>query len=227
MQKQSVGLSKEGLPFLFLVAFFTLISAILESGFFTFIGFILTAFVLNFFRDPERVIPIEDGVAVAPADGKIVKIDTMKDPISGEERTAICIFMNVFNVHVNRFPVEGKVSSLQYWPGKFFNAALDKASEDNERCAVQLIDKDKNSWTVVQIAGLIARRIICWAEKGDSLARGERFGLIKFGSRVDLYLPKDFSPKVMVGEKVLAGQTIVAAKNAKATKDEKTTKSKN
>lgn len=219
MQKPSAGLSREGFPFLFLVAFFTLICAILGSGFFTFIGFILTAFVLNFFRDPERVVPLEEGIAVAPADGKVVKIDTMTDPISGEKRTTICIFMNVFNVHVNRFPVEGKVAALQYWPGKFFNAALDKASEDNERCAVQIVDKDKNNWTVVQIAGLIARRIICRAEKGDSLARGERFGLIKFGSRVDLYLPKDFSPKVMVGEKVLAGQTIVAVKDANTTKN--------
>ena len=215
MQKPSVGLSREGLPFFFLVAFFTLICAILGSGFFTFIGFILTIFVLNFFRDPARVISLEKDVAVAPADGKVVKIDTMTDPISGEERTTICIFMNVFNVHVNRFPIEGKVNALQYWPGKFFNAALDKASENNERCAVQIVDKDKNNWTVVQIAGLIARRIICWAEKGDSLARGERFGLIKFGSRVDLYLPKDFSPKIMVGEKVLAGQTIIATKDAK------------
>ncbi len=212
MQKPSIGMSREGFPAIFLVALFTLVCAFLGAGFLATVGLVLTAFVLNFFRDPARVVPLDEDVAVAPADGKVVKVESMTDPITGEERTAVCIFMNVFNVHVNRVPVTGTVQGLRYWPGKFFNASLDKASTDNERNAVQIVDENGLSWTVVQIAGLIARRIVCWGEKGDSFERGERFGLIKFGSRVDVYLPVEFEAGVLVGEKVLAGQTVIARK---------------
>ena len=212
MHKPSIGLSLEGMPFIFLTTVATLVFAVLGCWFMTTLLLVVLFLVLNFFRDPERVVPQEPGVAVSPADGKVVKVQTMRDPLTGEDRTAVCVFMNVFNVHVNRMPVAGRVSRISYFGGKFLNASLDKASVDNERNAVLVEDADGRSWTMVQIAGLIARRIICWAEEGDSLARGQRFGLIKFGSRVDLYLPSDYESAVRVGDKVFAGQSVLARK---------------
>ena len=132
--------------------------------------------------------------------------------MTGENRTCVSIFMNVFSVHVNRAPVSGTVEDLRYWPGKFLNAALDKASGENERCACLLRDTGGEQWTFVQIAGLIARRIVCRAEAGDTLARGQRFGMIRFGSRVDLYVPEGYLPAVSIGEKVFAGQSVIAQK---------------
>lgn len=212
MKKPSIGLSLEGIPFIGMTALLVVIFALLEWAIPALLAFVLFFFVMNFFRDPERVTPQDPHVAVSPADGKIVKIETMKDPFTGEERTAICVFMNVFNVHVNRAPVAGTVDAIRYYPGKFFNASLDKASKDNERNAVRILDDENNGWTVVQIAGLIARRIICWTETADVLQRGQRFGLIKFGSRLDLYLPDGYEPSVRLNESVFAGQTILAVK---------------
>lgn len=213
MHKPSIGLSLEGLPFIFLTAIATLTFAIIDCWFMATLLLVALFFVLNFFRDPERVVPQNPGVAVSPADGKVIKIETMRDPLTGEDRTAICVFMNVFSVHVNRLPVAGRIARISYFGGKFINASFDKASVDNERNAVLVEDADGRSWTMVQIAGLIARRIICWAEEGDTLARGQRFGLIKFGSRVDLYVPTDYVPTVRIGEQVFAGQSILARKN--------------
>lgn len=212
MHKPSIGLSLEGMPFIFLTTVATLTFAILDCWFMATLLLVVLFLVLNFFRDPERVVPQEPGVAVSPADGKVIKVETMCDPLTGEDRTAICVFMNVFNVHVNRMPVAGRVARISYFGGKFFNASFDKASSDNERNAVLVEDADGKTWTMVQIAGLIARRIICWAEEGDSLGRGQRFGLIKFGSRVDLYMPSDYESVVRIGEKVFAGQSILARK---------------
>ena len=212
MHKPSIGLSLEGMPFIFLTTVATLTFAILDCWFMATLLLVVLFLVLNFFRDPERVVPQEPGVAVSPADGKVIKVQTMRDPLTGEDRTAICVFMNVFNVHVNRMPVAGRVARISYFGGKFFNASFDKASTDNERNAVLVEDAEGKTWTMVQIAGLIARRIISWAEEGDSLARGQRFGLIKFGSRVDLYLPSDYESVVRIGEKVFAGQTVLARK---------------
>lgn len=212
MHKPSIGLSLEGMPFIFLTTIATLTFAVLDCWFMATLLLVVLFLVLNFFRDPERVVPQEPGVAVSPADGKVIKVETMRDPLTGEDRTAICVFMNVFNVHVNRMPVAGRVARISYFGGKFFNASFDKASSDNERNAVLVEDAEGKTWTMVQIAGLIARRIICWAEEGDSLGRGQRFGLIKFGSRVDLYLPSDYESVVRIGEKVFAGQSILARK---------------
>jgi phosphatidylserine decarboxylase len=212
MYKPSIGLSLEGLPFIFFTTVATLTFAVLDCWFMATLLLVALFFVLNFFRDPERVVPQEPGVAVSPADGKVIKVQTMPDPMTGEDRTTVCVFMNVFNVHVNRMPVEGRISRISYFGGKFINASFDKASTDNERNAVLVEDLDGKTWTVVQIAGLIARRIICWGEEGDSLRRGQRFGLIKFGSRVDLYLPAGYEPSVRIGEKVFAGQSILARK---------------
>lgn len=212
MYKPSIGLSLEGLPFVFFTAIATLTFALLDCWFMATVLLVVLFLVLNFFRDPERVIPQEPGVAVSPADGKVIKVETMRDPLTGEDRTAICVFMNVFNVHVNRMPVAGRIARISYFGGKFLNASFDKASTDNERNSLLIEDGDGKTWTMVQIAGLIARRIICWGEEGDTLARGQRFGLIKFGSRVDLYIPSDYEPSVRNGEKVFAGQTVLARK---------------
>lgn len=212
MHKPSIGLSLEGLPFVFFTAMATVTFALLNCWVMATLLLVILFLVLNFFRDPERVVPQEPGVAVSPADGKVIKVETMRDPLTGEDRTAICVFMNVFNVHVNRMPVAGRIARIAYFGGKFVNASFDKASTDNERNTLLIEDEGGRNWTMVQIAGLIARRIICWGEEGDTLARGQRFGLIKFGSRVDLYIPSDYESRVRTGEKVFAGQTVLARK---------------
>lgn len=214
MRKASIGITPEGVPAIGLCALVTLSLAMLGCATGSFVFMLLTWFCCHFFRDPERVTPTAPGLAVSPADGKVVRVQTMPDPFTGQPRTAVCIFMNVFSVHVNRAPVTGTVTGIAYHPGKFLNAAWDKASTDNERCAYQMTEDGGSTWTFVQIAGLIARRIVCRTDEGDVLARGERFGMIRFGSRVDLYLPDDYSPAVNVGEQVFAGQTIVARRNA-------------
>lgn len=214
MRKASIGITPEGVPAIGLCALVTLSLAMLGCATGSFVFMLLTWFCCHFFRDPERVTPTASGLAISPADGKVVRVQTMPDPFTGQPRTAVCIFMNVFSVHVNRAPVAGTVTGIAYHPGKFLNAAWDKASTDNERCAYQMTEEGGSTWTFVQIAGLIARRIVCRTDEGDTLARGERFGMIRFGSRVDLYLPDDYSPAVNVGEQVFAGQTIVARRNA-------------
>lgn len=212
MKPASCSITPEGYPCIFLTTLCTLAFAMLGCPVMTVICLILVWFSLNFFRDPERVVPDGEDTAVSPADGRIVKIEDRQDPVTGEIRQCVCIFMNVFNVHVNRVPVAGTISAIKYYPGKFFNASLDKASTDNERCAYQLTDADENTWTFVQIAGLVARRIVCRVDTGDELAKGQRFGMIRFGSRVDLYMPYGYSPTVTIGQTVLAGQTVIARK---------------
>ncbi|MDO5483605.1 MAG: phosphatidylserine decarboxylase family protein [Desulfovibrionaceae bacterium] len=210
MRPPHCGITPEGWPCIGLLAFAALIFAILKCWPLALAFLALCWFALHFFRDPERVVPREEGLAVSPADGKIVRIEQRPDPFSGESVMCISIFMNVFSVHVNRAPVDCVVEDIRYWPGKYLNAALDKASTDNERCAYRLRDSEGGAWSMVQIAGLIARRIVCRAEAGDSLARGQRYGMIRFGSRVDLYLPSGYSPSVRIGEQVFAGQSVVA-----------------
>ena len=209
MRQGRIGIAPEGYPFIFLCAFSSLVFALIGCWPVAVILLALTWFAGHFFRDPERVVPTGPGLAVSPADGKVIKIQSMPDPFTGAPRTCISIFMNVCNVHVNRMPVAGKISAIAYHPGKFFNASWDKASHDNERCAYT-VDGKEGSFTMVQIAGLVARRIVCRVEEGEKLERGERFGMIRFGSRVDLYLPEDYAPAVAVGRKVVAGQSVVA-----------------
>ena len=211
MRKPYISLTPEGWPSIILAGSATLTFALLGWPIPATLGLIVLALLLHFFRDPERFTPCEPGLAVAPADGRVIKVCPAVDPISGETRTVVCVFMNVFNVHVNRACVEGTVSAMRYWDGKFINASFDKASEDNERLAVQLTDGDGGTWTMVQIAGLIARRIVPWAEVGDSLARGQRYGMIKFGSRMELFVPRALaaSVPVTIGQKVCAGLTVL------------------
>jgi len=211
MRKPTIGLSLEGLPSIGLIAFATLVFAAMGWWLLALVLFVATGFVVHFFRDPERVAPEDLDAVISPADGRVVKVDFAPDPITGQIRQVVCVFMSVVDVHVNRAPVEGSVELIRYIPGKFFNASLDKASTDNERNIV-VMGRGADRFTIVQIAGLIARRIVCWAEPGDILRRGERFGLIKFGSRVDLYLPDDYAVKVYVGETVRAGETALAVR---------------
>ena len=212
MRKANIGVAPEGLPFLFLLALTTLTFAALRCWPLALLFLVFTWFAGHFFRDPERVVPTEADAAVSPADGRIVRVEPKADPITGEVRPCSSICMDVVNVHVNRMPVAGKIEAIRYFPGAFFNAALDKASTDNERCAYLVRDEEDRPWVMVQVAGLVARRIVCRVEEGDSLARGERYGMIRFGSRVDLYLPPDYSAVVTNGDVVTAGESILARK---------------
>jgi phosphatidylserine decarboxylase len=169
-----------------------------------------TLFVLQFFRDPARDVPDEPRAVVSPADGRIVMVGRAQDPYLKREALKISVFMNVFNVHSNRAPVDGAVKERWYYPGAFVNAALDKASLENERNALWLRTAAGVDVTCVQIAGLIARRILCYVDAGANLVRGQRFGFIRFGSRVDVYLPLDAEPKAAIGDKVYAAQTVLA-----------------
>lgn len=178
------------------------------------VGAILTAWCAYFFRDPKRTVPEGEGLVVSPADGRVSMIAAVVPPaelgLSDEPLTRISIFMNVFDCHVNRAPVTGRIDHIAYRPGLFLNAELDKASDDNERNGL-VIDTGHGRYGVVQIAGLIARRIVGWVRPGQSIGQGERFGLIRFGSRVDVYLPEGVVPLVGVGQRAVAGETVIAA----------------
>ena len=171
---------------------------------------IITLFILQFFRDPPRTAPTQANAVLSPADGRIVSVEKVFDPYAKRESLTISVFMNVFNVHSNRAPVDGTIESVAYFPGKFVNADLDKASLDNERNAIVIRRPDGVVVTSVQVAGLIARRILCYVKNGEVLSRGQRYGFIRFGSRVDVYLPPEARPRVTIGDKVSATTTILA-----------------
>lgn len=182
---------------------------------------IFTVFALQFFRDPVREAPEGDGLVLCPADGRIVCVEDATDPYA-DDRAAlkISVFMNVFNVHSNRSPVDGEVQSLNYFAGRFFNASLDKASLENERNAMVLLTADGQTVTAVQVAGLVAKRILCHTHVGQRLYAGQRYGFIRFGSRVDVYLPPGSRPKVALGDKVQATSTVLAELPALSNIDE-------
>ena len=174
------------------------------------VGAILAAFVVQFFRDPPREVPQQPNAVLSPADGRIVSVGPARDPWLERDALKISVFMNVFNVHSNRSPVDGEVKGAWYHAGAFVNAALDKASTANERNALHLRTRTGKDVTCVQVAGLIARRILCYAKPGDTLERGQRYGFIRFGSRVDVYLPPDAHPRAAVGDVVHATESILA-----------------
>ncbi len=178
------------------------------------IAVLITAWIAYFFRDPPRVTPLRDGLVVAPGDGRIAAIERVRPPVElglGDvERKRVSIFLSVFDVHINRSPVAGRITRSIYVPGSFMNASLDKASEENERRALVITTASGDEIAVVQIAGLIARRIVTFAKEGDSVGIGERFGLIRFGSRVDLYLPPEHGALVAVGQRAIGGETVLA-----------------
>jgi phosphatidylserine decarboxylase len=208
-----VPIHPEGWRFIGIFALITLIIGYFWHPF-LFVGGVLTAWCAYFFRNPERITPSREGLVVSPADGVVQLIQPAAPPpeleMGNAPLTRVSIFMNVFNVHVNRAPIDGRVEKLAYRPGKFFNASLDKASEHNERQSVRMRLADGRELVLVQIAGLVARRILIWIEEGQGLAAGERFGLIRFGSRVDVYLPDGVSPLVCVGQTAVAGETVIA-----------------
>jgi phosphatidylserine decarboxylase len=208
-----VPIHRDGWPFVAGFAAVTVILAVLWSPL-GWIGAILTGWCTYFFRDPPRITPIRGGLVVSPADGIVQMIEAAAPPaelgLASRPLTRISVFMNIFNVHVNRTPVDGTVVNLAYRPGKFFNASLDKASEFNERQAVALRLADGRDLVVVQIAGLVARRIRCDLRQNQAVRTGERFGLIRFGSRVDVYLPDGVAPLVIPGQTTIAGETVIA-----------------
>jgi len=202
-------IAKEGWPYLALVGTVTLLVHYLGGIAWSWPLWIIFIFVLQFFRDPQRIAALGRDLVLSPADGRIVVVEKANDPYAGREALKISVFMNVFNVHSNRSAVSGLVKEIQYFPGKFVNADLDKASTENERNAV-VIDANGQIVTLVQVAGLIARRILCYIQVGDRLKAGERYGFIRFGSRVDVYLPLTAEPLVSVGDKVFATNTALA-----------------
>jgi phosphatidylserine decarboxylase len=203
-------IAREGWPFLGAAVAAALLAGFLAGGWWSLPLWLAALFVLQFFRDPPREVPEDPRAVVAPADGRVVAVERAGDPWLEREALKISVFMNVFNVHSNRAPVDGEVRQVWYHAGRFLNAALDKASLENERNALWLRTRDGVDVTCVQIAGLIARRILCYVGAGAALTRGQRFGFIRFGSRVDLYLPLDAQPVAAIGDKVYAAESVLA-----------------
>jgi phosphatidylserine decarboxylase len=204
-------IAREGWPFIgiaFVAALFA--SLFFGSGLIALLCWLVLVFVVQFFRDPPRPVPVGKDLVLSPADGRIVKVETARDPYAERDALLISVFMNVFNVHSNRSSIDGTVTGVEYTPGLFLSADLDKASTQNERNAIVLTSPEGRVVTLVQVAGLIARRILCYVGEGDKLARGQRYGFIRFGSRVDVYLPLDAVPKVAPGDMVMATTTILA-----------------
>lgn len=205
---------REGIRFVAIFAAIT-VGLFLLSNVLGWIGVGLTVWCYYFFRDPERVPPTGEGVIVSPADGVVSLIEKAVPPaelgMPDAPLVRISVFMSVFNCHVNRVPITGEITAVAYRPGKFFNASLDKASADNERNSLCIRMENGQNLAVVQIAGLVARRIVCFVEPGNRLQTGERFGLIRFGSRLDVYLPDGVDPQVRIGQTMIAGETILAS----------------
>ena len=203
-------LAREGWPYIGA----SVVAAILVWVFFGFAWslpfWLIAIFIIQFFRDPPRAIPAQPNAVLSPADGRVVRVQKTVDPYTQAESLLVSVFMNVFNVHSNRSPVDGKIERIDDQPGTFVNADLDKASTENERNALVVKLPDGQRISVVQVAGLIARRILCYVKPGEVLARGQRYGFIRFGSRVDVYLPLSAMPKVAVGDKVYATSTVIA-----------------
>ncbi len=213
-----VPINRAGWPF---IGGFAVIALVLwsASDFLGLVGLVLTLWCVYFFRDPERMTPTRAGLIVSPADGFVQKVDSAAPPaeldMGDDPRHRVCVFMNVFDVHVNRSPADGTLKRIAYRPGKFLNASLDKASDDNERNSFRLELDGKKDLAFVQIAGLVARRIVCQVNEGQPLAAGQRVGLIRFGSRVDVYLPKGVEPLVAEGQTAIAGETVIADLSSK------------
>ncbi len=220
-----VPINPAGWPFIAIFAGITMLLWWADEGL-GLVGVVLTLWCVYFFRDPERVTPTREGLIISPADGVVQLIGKAVPPLEldmGEDECdRVCIFMNVFNVHVNRIPIDGIIRKIAYRPGRFINASLDKASVHNERESYLLETDSGARIAFVQIAGLVARRIICQVQEGQPVEAGQRFGLIRFGSRVDVYLPKGSVPLVVEGQIAIAGETIIADMKAKKTEKQRT-----
>ncbi len=213
MRNEKKPIAVEGYPFIAAAGFATLMFVILSWKWPAVVAFCLTLFIAYFFRNPERTVPGDENAVVAPADGVIIYLGNSTEEHIGGEMTKISIFMSVFNVHVNRSPIDGRVVESFYSHGKFLDVRDERATFENERAGLVLEEPRGMRIAVVQVAGLIARRIICYLQRGDNIKRGERYGLIRFGSRLDVYLPVDADIRVAVGEKTVAGETILGYLN--------------
>jgi phosphatidylserine decarboxylase len=203
-------IDRAGIPFIGIAAFATAVFALLGIAVLALPGLLATLFIGYFFRDPDRVTPVLEGGVVSPADGRVIRVERLERTHFAEGPCRkVSIFMSIFNVHVNRIPFDGRIAKIEYYPGKFFSANLDKASRFNEHNAVYLETGNGQTLCFVQIAGLVARRIICRIQEGDDVVRGQRFGLICFGSRLDVYLPVDTQITVTVGDVVSAGTSLI------------------
>ena len=202
-------IAREGWPHVAIAIVVALLATAFVGGW-SLLFWALAVFVIQFFRDPPRHTPLEPGIAVSPADGRVLLVQKARDPYLQRDALKISVFMNVINVHSNRSPVQGIVKQRWYHGGSFLNASLDKSSDENERTALWIRTDDGIDLTCVQVAGFVARRILCYANAGDRLSRGQRYGFIRFGSRVDLYLPVGTAPRVSIGDKVTAGETVFA-----------------
>jgi phosphatidylserine decarboxylase len=213
LQSILVPIHRAGWPFIAIFATAALLSFIISSALGA-IGLLATAWCVYFFRDPHRLTPTRHGLIISPADGVVCNVTRATPPgdlgLPQQPLTRISVFLNIFDVHINRAPIDGVITAIRYRAGKFLNASLDKASEDNERNALRIETADGTSIIVVQIAGLIARRICSWVSEGQPIRAGERFGMIRFGSRVDVYLPDGVSPLVALGQRCMAGETVIA-----------------
>ena len=203
-------IAREGWPFLAVAIAVAFALSLTAFWFLALLAWLLVLFIAQFFRDPPRTVPRQPNAVLSPADGKVVSVGSSRDPYLDRDALKISVFMNVFNVHSNRSPVDAVVTNTWYHEGSFVNAALDKASLDNERNALHLTTSDGREVTCVQVAGLIARRILCYVKTGDRVTRGQRYGFIRFGSRVDVYLPPTATPRATVGDVVYATESIIA-----------------
>ena len=210
MDKNFPILAREGWPFIGLTLSSLILSILFCPTLVVILFLIITIFVVQFFRDPTRSANTNPNEVTSAADGRVIAIEKTRDPFNNRDSLKISVFMNVFNVHSNKAPISGKVTQKIYKPGSFFNAALEKASSENELCAITIKTHDKKIITSVQIAGLIARRILCYASEGETLSKGQRYGFIRFGSRVDHYLPVNSKVKVKLGQKVKNTVTTLA-----------------
>jgi len=210
MDKNFPILAREGWPFIGLTLSSLILSILFCPTLVVILFLMITIFVVQFFRDPTRSANTNPNEVTSAADGRVIAIEKTRDPFNNRDSLKISVFMNVFNVHSNKAPISGKVTQKIYKPGSFFNAALEKASSENELCAITIKTHDKKIITSVQIAGLIARRILCYASEGETLSKGQRYGFIRFGSRVDHYLPANSKVKVTLGQKVKNTVTTLA-----------------
>ncbi len=205
-------LDREGYPFTAVAVIAALAVYFFAGGYWSIPFWLFAVFVLQFFRDPTRDVPADDNLVVSPADGKVVAVGEAIDPISGNSATRIAIFLNVFSVHSNRIPVAGTIIKKEYRTGKFLNAAVDKSAEENERNSIVICGSDSHEITCIQIAGLIARRILCYVDTGDQVQKGQKYGFIRFGSRVELFLPPEYQVNVSIGDSVRGGADVIGSR---------------
>lgn len=206
-------LAREGYPFTAAAVLAALAVYFFAGGYWSIPFWLIAVFVLQFFREPTRDVPADDNLVVSPADGKVVAVGEAIDPISGNSATRIAIFLNVFSVHSNRIPITGTIIKKEYRAGKFLNAAVDKSAEENERNSIVISDSDSHEITCIQIAGLIARRILCYVDTGDQVQKGQKYGFIRFGSRVELFLPPEYQVNVSIGDSVRGGADVIGSKS--------------